>query len=348
MLDKLDAKASQANQVEEINCQVVHSTIGRFRICVPHLATDPECSCTLQYWVESLDFVTSVRINPAARSIVVNYEDTAIASTTAQEKLVYAIKQALRGDIPLVSITEAASISEHPDSKEREMQVHLEEAAGQVVGGTVGAAVGAVVGEVVGAVMLGPVGMIIGEEIGTCVGQVIGTEIGREVVDVIEHETLEQSELTEQEIIEGLEIAAGETLGESVGEIVGRVLLGPAGAVVGEEIGACVGGIIGTCAGEEIAHAVEHAEHAKASESSEATEPEVLLELKAAACEKFGESVGEIVGKAMMGPAGTLIGEVIGVCVGEVIASEVGEQIIHTVDHAAEASEPSDAEEQEI
>jgi cation transport ATPase len=57
-----------------MNYQIVHSTVGRFRFRVPRLAWDVEFASQLDEFVQSLKSVTSVRINPAAASLIVCYQ----------------------------------------------------------------------------------------------------------------------------------------------------------------------------------------------------------------------------------------------------------------------------------
>ncbi|MGV0027525.1 P-type ATPase [Phormidesmis priestleyi] len=57
-----------------MNYQVVHSTVGRFRFRVPQLAWDAEFANQLNGFVQSLESVTQVRINPAAASLIVCYK----------------------------------------------------------------------------------------------------------------------------------------------------------------------------------------------------------------------------------------------------------------------------------
>jgi len=88
------------NQVEDIGYQVVHTTRGRFRLRVPRLANDSEYAEKLTWLVESLDFVISVRINSEAKSIIVNYNVSIVASAEVQQKLFTAIQQAGNANIP--------------------------------------------------------------------------------------------------------------------------------------------------------------------------------------------------------------------------------------------------------
>lgn len=59
--------------------QIVHSIAGRFRFRIPQLTWDAKFASQLSELVDSLEFVTSVRVNPHAASLVVNYELTATA-----------------------------------------------------------------------------------------------------------------------------------------------------------------------------------------------------------------------------------------------------------------------------
>ena len=100
------------NQSKIIDYQVVHVTEGRFRIRVPQVAYNSEYASKLHWLVDSLDFITSVRINPAASSLIVRYEATLIISATVQQKLITCIQQAGSIEIPI----EATLIEQRPSS----------------------------------------------------------------------------------------------------------------------------------------------------------------------------------------------------------------------------------------
>ncbi|MCP6760282.1 MAG: HAD family hydrolase [Fischerella sp. CENA71] len=80
--------------------QIVHSTFGRYRIRIPQLAYDSEFASKLKVLVESLAFVTEVRINAQASSLIVSYQDD-FCSTTALEKFVACIQAVDGSEIPL-------------------------------------------------------------------------------------------------------------------------------------------------------------------------------------------------------------------------------------------------------
>ncbi len=96
-------EAPRENQPEEIDYQVIHTTVGRCRIRVPRLASDSEYASKLNWLVDSLDFVISVRINPAASSLIVNYDTCVFSSTAVQENLVTAIQQASTTELTLAA-----------------------------------------------------------------------------------------------------------------------------------------------------------------------------------------------------------------------------------------------------
>ncbi len=101
-------------QVENIHYKVVHWIPGRFRIRIPRLASEPDYARKLQYLVESVHFVTSVRISAAASSVIVeyNHEANAEAIATLQSQVFTAIQQADFADIP-ISVTSVEQPSSH-------------------------------------------------------------------------------------------------------------------------------------------------------------------------------------------------------------------------------------------
>ncbi len=74
--------------------QVVHAIAGRLRIRVPRLAADQEFAMRLNQFVAALAFVTEVRVNAAAHSLVVSYAASGTSVTTAQTELLACIQRA--------------------------------------------------------------------------------------------------------------------------------------------------------------------------------------------------------------------------------------------------------------
>jgi Heavy metal associated domain 2 len=80
--------------VLQMDYQFIHSIPGRFRILIPQLATDPDYARQLQGFLESINFVTEVRINMWAQSLVVSYKTNTLSTEAVQKQLVKAIEKA--------------------------------------------------------------------------------------------------------------------------------------------------------------------------------------------------------------------------------------------------------------
>jgi heavy metal translocating P-type ATPase len=83
-----------------VDYQVIHTTIGRLRIRIPRLSTDEVYANKLNWLVESFEFVTHVRINPLAGSLVVHYKDTEISSSEVWNHLLKVIQNASFAELP--------------------------------------------------------------------------------------------------------------------------------------------------------------------------------------------------------------------------------------------------------
>jgi hypothetical protein len=104
--------------------QIVHSIPGRIRVRIPQLAEDTAYACKLQNLIESIKYVSEVRINAWARSLVVSYKIKAISSEVFQEQLIHTIAQASAesgspshspsASIPTSSSTLSTSKKMHP------------------------------------------------------------------------------------------------------------------------------------------------------------------------------------------------------------------------------------------
>lgn len=95
----------------EAALQVVHTVPGRIRIRLPLLKRNPDFETVLQTQVHSLSAVRSVRVNPAAKSLIVQYDPHSTSEASFNTNLATAVQSAcpatLRGiqthpaDIPL-------------------------------------------------------------------------------------------------------------------------------------------------------------------------------------------------------------------------------------------------------
>jgi cation transport ATPase len=108
--------------------QIVHTTQGRIRIRVPQLSQDPQLGDRVQQCLAALPFVTSVRINPAARSVIVAYTPDSINSSVVQECLLSCIAQAATAQpaSPSVDFMDAAADATDRANWESEAEADLQ------------------------------------------------------------------------------------------------------------------------------------------------------------------------------------------------------------------------------
>ncbi|MGJ5674345.1 MAG: heavy metal translocating P-type ATPase [Nostochopsis sp.] len=85
---------SLEKHIGEIDYQIIHTTSGRFRIRIPRLSKDIEYANQLSWLIESFDFIISARINLAAESLIIHYQENLVSSTKVQENLLTIIQQA--------------------------------------------------------------------------------------------------------------------------------------------------------------------------------------------------------------------------------------------------------------
>jgi Cu2+-exporting ATPase len=88
------------SQFISLDCQVVHTVPGRFRLRLPRITQDREYAHKLNWFVESLNFVISVRINPLAGSVIVYYETSATSTDALWQSLLTALEQANTEEVP--------------------------------------------------------------------------------------------------------------------------------------------------------------------------------------------------------------------------------------------------------
>jgi hypothetical protein len=109
--------------------QIIHNVPGRLRLLIPRLATDSEYAQRLQGLVESIKFVTEVRINPWARSLVVSYKNRVISSEAFQKHLLGAIEQLDPSDSPPQQQTESKEAEEQKSREAGDGALYPEDAA---------------------------------------------------------------------------------------------------------------------------------------------------------------------------------------------------------------------------
>lgn len=119
MLSTDTTETAKKDYLAEIEYQIVHATVGRYRLRIPRIVSDWEYTHKLSWLVESLDFVTDVRINSKAGAVIINYDTDVVSDRVLQENLSQAIQQANEVDLPLPSIPPAETKSSSDNLWER-------------------------------------------------------------------------------------------------------------------------------------------------------------------------------------------------------------------------------------
>jgi len=120
MSPDITTEFSSENCLESVEYRVIHTTLGRIRIQIPQMLRTPEYQSKLRRLVESFDFVTHVRFNIAAESIIVNYTEQNISPMGLQQELATAIRQAAN---PNISSIEAISTFLTPYEQEQVQEI---------------------------------------------------------------------------------------------------------------------------------------------------------------------------------------------------------------------------------
>lgn len=87
---------AEKNEIETMDYQVIHSIAGRLRILVSRLASDSEYANNLKCSVESIAFVTNVRVNPLAKSLIVIYDKNQLKDSLILEQIISLIRDEQR------------------------------------------------------------------------------------------------------------------------------------------------------------------------------------------------------------------------------------------------------------
>lgn len=93
-------RASVPLQPHLLDYQVVHAIPGRIRLRIPRLIEDSLYTDRLNWLIESISFVVSIRINAIASSIIVYYDRQTVTLETAQATLIAIVQQALIEELP--------------------------------------------------------------------------------------------------------------------------------------------------------------------------------------------------------------------------------------------------------
>lgn len=251
----------------EIGYQIVQAIAGRMRIRAAWLETDQTAAGQLQRLMESLSYVTSVRINPLAQSIVIIYEAQAISRSEAEAQLITAIE----------AVHPAPSVPVNP-SEHPAVTVSSPVVVNQPERGGPGSATATIADipspwdEPAPTVAVhSPTSQAITPR--NAKANFVASTPGQDPENIASHyEAGSQSIGPTDSALEAAvaptadraaksgEVASerfGEEVGAVMGEMVGEVLLGPVGAIAGEIVGTIAGEIIGIKITEVTIAAVE-------------------------------------------------------------------------------------------
>lgn len=89
-------------QATEINFQIKHWVKGRLRLVIPRLVYDPDYGQRLQYLIIGSSSAFSVRVNPKAQTLVVNYDPEMVDPSTFLEEIVICVKDAAKPELAIV------------------------------------------------------------------------------------------------------------------------------------------------------------------------------------------------------------------------------------------------------
>ncbi|MBF2019321.1 MAG: hypothetical protein IGR93_04170 [Hydrococcus sp. C42_A2020_068] len=102
--------------------QVINAFAGRLRLRIPRLRNDPTYASKIENKVKELNFITSVRVNPIASSLVVTYAKTSIAASEAKSRLLAAIACLDRPQNEPSTLLEAKSVPENSVLQKLDLQ----------------------------------------------------------------------------------------------------------------------------------------------------------------------------------------------------------------------------------
>ncbi len=138
--------------VSTMSFQVIHQTLGRIRISIPRLRDDDAYAAQLTKLVQSLSFVTTIRVNPAAQSMIIHYDPS-----KSDQEVIAAITTCYQQIAPVET-----SVHSTPQASPSQPAKHNSESEDELIARTSGEVIGEAIGETVGEVLFGPVGAVIG------------------------------------------------------------------------------------------------------------------------------------------------------------------------------------------
>ena len=134
------AQVQSSKKIPHVTYSVVHAIQGRLRLRVPRLRNDADYGQRLQTLLEADPLVTTVKIKPAAASLVVNYKATAVTDAKMRSRLDCLIVAASDPGIVLLN-PKKVSPSEEEEKPWPGMQLSVLATGLAVLGGPFGVAV---------------------------------------------------------------------------------------------------------------------------------------------------------------------------------------------------------------
>ncbi|HEY9800606.1 MAG TPA: heavy metal translocating P-type ATPase [Leptolyngbyaceae cyanobacterium] len=102
------AQVQSSKKVQQVIYSVVHAVRGRLRLRVPRLRNDSAYAERLQTLLETDPLVTTVKIKPAAASLVVNYKSSAVTEAKMKSRLSCLLMAASDAGVVLLNPKKAA------------------------------------------------------------------------------------------------------------------------------------------------------------------------------------------------------------------------------------------------
>jgi hypothetical protein len=306
---------------------IVHATRGRLRLKIQHLAQNslaqssndnPNDNLNLEQQIRSISYVTDVRFNLAAASVVIHYDPTQFPTPESQLSLLLDLQQVAGLKLSFESTAVEKNAAQLLGLDPQFLKSKLREIGGAMIGGSAGDLVGGAVGATAGGLVMGPAGVVLGSQLGVFMGGILGAKVGAETMLQIEQISqspdLLANAVMAEKLAHTLQKRTGERIGEASGEIVGGVVGGAVLGPAGEVVGTILGGAIAGQWGEEVVNLnTEGDQGEKSSLSSlESSHDWLTKTTKAFVGETATATVGGALGKIILGPSGAEVGTHLG------------------------------------
>ncbi len=328
--------------MEATDYQVVHAIAGRIRCRLPVLQTDQRFADQLQHTLKSLEFVTEVRVNPAAQSIIISYKDRVISGAEFEAglaKLIQQLKSAPAVPAPVPLSTPAEQPLQQSSSPSPPTQPQIAEPVGTEPAPDPAPAPQVAVEP---AVPLADSGQ--GEELEKVIQAAeLPSPWDDDASSAPPEPPKTTAELARRLGVTGQALNRRRSLSNFANW---SAMHDPQGLAWVYDSGSKL-----FYAKDKSAHPAKIAQPdpsatqpaiAKTAEQVEEATGEVI---GGSTGEAMGAMVGEVVGGVLLGPTGAVIGEELGAVVGEIAGAEFGKEIAETIDHKQKSAPATPAKE---